>query len=128
VGDYILQEFSDILSKQSRKSDIVARYGGEEFVIVLPKTSKTEALLLAERISQVIHEHTFEILNSTGGNIPIKVKITISGGIAGYPEDGTSEKELLYAADMAMYRAKAEGKGRVYLYDKTKDSKGFQKT
>ncbi len=128
VGDHILQEFSDILLKQSRKSDIVARYGGEEFVIILPKTSKTEALLLAERISQVIHGHTFEILNSVGGNIPIKVKITISGGIAGYPEDGTSEKELLYAADMAMYRAKAEGKGRVYLYDKTKDSEGFQKT
>jgi diguanylate cyclase (GGDEF)-like protein len=128
VGDNILQEFSDILLKQSRKADIVARYGGEEFVIILPKTSKSEALLLAERISQAIHSHTFEILNSAGSNTPIKVKITISGGIAGYPEDGVSEKELLYAADMAMYRAKAEGKGRVYLYDKTKDSKGFQKT
>ncbi len=127
AGDMILQEFGRTLLQKSRKADIVARYGGEEFVLILPKTSKKEALTVAERICESISETEFEFLNSATGDRARVINITISGGVSGFPEDGSTEKELLYAADMAMYRAKAEGKGRVYLYDRQKDAKGIPK-
>ncbi len=113
VGDDLLKEFADILCNFSRRSDIVARYGGEEFVMILPKTTKQSAYNLASRILEKIQSHDF--LSRKGYHL----KITSSGGISSYPEDGDSEKELLYCADMALYKAKQEGKKRVVCFDRT---------
>ncbi len=110
IGDEILREVARIIMSSSRKSDIVARYGGEEFVIILPRTSKAEALLHADRIRKRVEEYVFS--TDTG----LKISITVSGGLSGFPEDGQSAKDLLYAADMALYSAKGAGKRRVVCH------------
>ena len=112
AGDDILREFARILLGYSRKTDIVARYGGEEFVIILPNTKKKEAFLLSDRIREQVCDYTF----TCNGN---DVKITISGGIAGFPNDGDDARKLLYAADMALYAAKRAGKKQVIMYDRS---------
>lgn len=109
AGDEILKEFSKILLQHTRKTDIVARYGGEEFVIVLPNTHKDVAYSLAERIMKQVCETVFKC----DGDI---LHITVSGGIAGFPDDGSNSKDLLYCADMALYEAKKRGKKRVIQY------------
>ncbi|RME69120.1 MAG: GGDEF domain-containing protein, partial [Nitrospirae bacterium] len=116
VGDDVLKEVAEILKKQSRMADVSARYGGEEFVMLLPKTDKTSALQLAERIRNSVEDRTFcpEAVSISG--TAKGLNITISGGVAAFPEDGTTVRELLYKADMALYRAKALGKNRVVLY------------
>jgi diguanylate cyclase (GGDEF)-like protein len=110
VGDDILREVAEIILNSARKTDVVARYGGEEFVIILPRTSKTEALLLADRIRERVEENVFNKNNT------VKIHITVSGGISGFPEDGKSAKDLLYTADMALYRAKGSGKKQVVCH------------
>jgi len=109
----VLKELSQILNNQSRSADTVARYGGEEFILLLPKTDKTSAMQLAERIRETVQKTIFckdtvSINGKTKG-----INITISGGIATFPKDGTTSKELLYKADMALYKAKTMGKARV---------------
>lgn len=105
AGDNILKEISVLLRNYSRKMDLVCRYGGEEFSLILPSTSKQEAFLIAEGLRQDIEKHHFiheEIL-------PQK-KLTISIGLAGYPQDGSSPNQLIAAADKALYQAKHKGK------------------
>ncbi len=116
VGDDLLKEFADIICNFSRRSDIVARYGGEEFVMILPKTTKQSAYNLASRILERIQNHEF--LSHKGHSL----HITSSGGISSYPEDGDNEKDLLYCADMALYKAKQEGKKQVICYDSSKET------
>ncbi len=113
IGDDLLKEFADILFHFSRKSDIVARYGGEEFVMILPKTPKESAYFLANRILKKVQEHKFL------ADKKLSLNISISGGISTFPEDGDNEKDLLYCADMALYKAKQEGKKRVICFNKT---------
>ncbi|RMG74332.1 MAG: diguanylate cyclase [Nitrospirae bacterium] len=112
AGDDLLKEFADILCNFSRRSDIVARYGGEEFVMILPKTTKQSAHNLANRILERVRSHTFLQLKG------YPLNITVSGGISCFPEDADNEKDLLYFADMALYKAKQDGKDRVVFYDK----------
>jgi len=116
IGDDLLKEFADIICNFSRRSDIVARYGGEEFVMILPKTTKQSAFNLASRILEKIQNHKF--LSHKGHCL----NITSSGGISSFPEDGDNEKDLLYCADMALYRAKQKGKKRVICYDRTQEA------
>jgi len=110
TGDDVLRELSGIMLQSSRKTDIVFRYGGEEFVLILPRTGKEEALRIAERICEMIRKSLF---NPGNGN---EITITVSGGVATFKEDGSTAKELLYGADMALYTAKARGKDRVICY------------
>jgi diguanylate cyclase (GGDEF)-like protein len=112
TGDEILIAIASTLRVESRGTDIVARYGGEEFVIIFPNTSKKEAVAVSERILHLINSRT---IRTRGGN---DVRVTISGGIASLPEDASSSKDLLYAADMAMYEAKGSGKKQIVCYNK----------
>jgi diguanylate cyclase (GGDEF)-like protein len=110
AGDKILKELSDILKNQSRKMDFVCRYGGEEFAIILPRTDKKEAFLIAERLRQHVERHPFlheEIL-------PTK-KLTISVGLASFPENGTLPSQIICASDKALYEAKHKGKNNTCL-------------
>ncbi len=105
-GDKVLQKFAAFLQDSMRTSDYIARYGGEEFVVILPETSTDKANELAERIFIKLSE-----LNISLNKKP--VRITISLGIASYPEHGSSYDKLLEMADSAMYQAKQNGRNHI---------------
>jgi diguanylate cyclase (GGDEF)-like protein/PAS domain S-box-containing protein len=107
AGDVVLRETAALLVKSVRAEDIVCRYGGEEFVIILPMASFKTACARAERIRERVRELNLLYRGEAVGTI------TISAGVAGLPEHGIVPKELLHAADAALYRAKAEGRDRV---------------
>jgi diguanylate cyclase (GGDEF)-like protein len=111
AGDDLLKELARLMQKTTRNTDIVARYGGEEFVIIQPETGMEGAISLAHRIWDAVREHPFRIRQTQ-----TVAKITISLGLATYPEHGTTAKELVQAADTALLRAKAAGKDRVCSY------------
>jgi len=94
---------------------VVARYGGEEFCVVLPETSKENAAQAAERIRTTIEG--LKIATSYG-----PVGVTISMGVATYPDDASTMQELVREADKALYRAKALGKNRVEVAASKKPS------
>jgi diguanylate cyclase (GGDEF)-like protein len=106
AGDTVLIELARRLTEAVREVDVVARWGGDEFTLLLPKTGLPGALLLAEKIRAAANNAPFRI--DTGS-----LDITISVGVAAYPEHGSSGKELVAAADSAMYLAKARGRNRV---------------
>ncbi|MGH8728298.1 MAG: sensor domain-containing diguanylate cyclase [Burkholderiales bacterium] len=110
AGDVALQAVGALLRAKSRDYDVPCRYGGEEFVIILPDTSVESALKWAEKFRQSVAEfglkHEGRLLDS----------ITVSMGVAGYPEHANNEKELLKAADQALYAAKANGRNQVVAY------------
>jgi diguanylate cyclase (GGDEF)-like protein len=110
AGDEVLQELARILKTVSRVTDVVVRYGGEEFIIILPNTSEGEAIALANRIRRTVEETKIRI------NMEERVSITLSGGIASFPLNASSAKDLLNAADQAMYSAKAAGKNTVVCF------------
>ncbi len=105
AGDKILKDLAGLLKNQSRKMDSVCRYGGEEFALILPQTEKKEAFLIAERLRMDIEKHVF----SHEDIFPAK-KLTVSLGIASFPEDGLLPAELISASDKALYQAKNKGR------------------
>lgn len=107
AGDEVLLELANILRMISRGTDVVARYGGEEFIIILPNTTEQETITLANRIKTAVEKNIF-VISSTES-----VKITLSGGIASYPQNARDAKSLLIAADTALYSAKAAGKNKI---------------
>lgn len=117
-GDEALKAISFILQNKSRKVDFVARYGGEEFAIIMPATSKENARLFAERLRMDIEKAFLE----DAAIIPEK-RLTVSCGIATYPEDADTKDELLLRADIALYEAKHAGKNRTCLYTKAMGTK-----
>ena len=108
-GDKVLRRIGEIFVKNKRTMDIACRYGGDEFVFILPGTSKKEALGLAERISRNVNQ---QIIKFEGG----EVQLGVSGGIAGYPEDGTTADELVACADKVLYQVKCRGGNSIRLY------------
>jgi polar amino acid transport system substrate-binding protein len=102
VGDKVLRAISKAVSASIRESDELGRWGGEEFIVVCPETSMENALSLAEKIRKNIEEIVFVELNG----------VTCSLGVAQY-DDKQSYENLIYCADMALYKAKNSGKNRV---------------
>lgn len=105
AGDQILKNLATLLKDQSRKMDHVCRYGGEEFMIILPQTEKKEAFLIAERLRETIKSNPF----SHEDILPLK-HLTVSIGLASFPENGSSPSELIASSDKALYEAKHKGK------------------
>jgi diguanylate cyclase (GGDEF)-like protein/PAS domain S-box-containing protein len=116
AGDAILRETASFLSKSIRAEDIVCRFGGEEFVVILPTADINAAHARAERIRSKVHELTVLHHGQSLG------MITISIGVAALPLHGTTPKELLAAADAALYRAKREGRDRAVRADLPTDT------
>jgi two-component system, cell cycle response regulator len=113
-GDSILKEVALILEKGIRESDLVARYGGEEFALVLLQTESPAAQSVCERIRSQIAAMPFTVVDTP-------LHITASFGIASFPSIGIKEeKDLVAAADQALYQAKEGGRNRVVLF-KTKE-------
>ncbi|HSB30628.1 MAG TPA: sensor domain-containing diguanylate cyclase [Candidatus Sulfobium mesophilum] len=108
AGDRLLKELSSVTLKVTRKTSVVARYGGEEFIVLLPGLGKEDAFTYAERLREAICSHPFP----NGDMQPLEC-VSISGGIASFPADGGSIKELVSLADTALYQAKSEGRNRV---------------
>ena len=106
-GDAVLREFAARVQAEIREVDTLARYGGEEFAVVLPETTAAGAENLADRICSAIRSRPFTTDDS---DTPIAVTVSIGGGV--YPEHGGSSRELIQAADRALYSAKESGRDR----------------
>jgi diguanylate cyclase (GGDEF)-like protein/putative nucleotidyltransferase with HDIG domain len=108
AGDAVLRGIASVFQRHLRHSDTPARFGGEEFAILLPDTKPQEAREIAERIRRAVAEERFEVETSSE-----PITATVSFGVAGYPEDGLDPNELIHQADLAVYRAKLQGRNRV---------------
>jgi len=104
VGDKVLREVSQIIRGCIRKTDIPARYGGDEVAIILPETNENQAFQVGERIRRKIADSSFQE----------NIHLTVSIGIATYPQDASQPQELLKVVDQAMYQAKQKGRNLVY--------------
>ena len=112
TGDTILKRLAVVLQETVRKIDVPARYGGEEFVVILPETDKKEACVIAERIRKNVAQIVVKIDENEN------LSPTISMGVAQYTTDGQEAKELINAADTALYFSKHNGKNMVSVYEK----------
>lgn len=108
AGDEALKTFARLLKERVRASDLCARYGGEEFVVLCPNTDLAAATHLAEELRKKIEGHRFQF----GEKQPLG-KVTASLGVASYPQNGETWKEILAAADGGVYRSKHQGRNRV---------------
>ena len=111
AGDAILHQLGGLLLEQVRGEDIPSRYGGDEFLIVLPDASREVTRERAECIREKARHVSIHFEGRTLGNV------TLSLGIALFPEDGSSAAAVLRAADHALYRAKREGRDQVGAAD-----------
>lgn len=110
-GDEALVVVADLMRSNLRKIDLPFRYGGEEFTVLLPGTAETEAIRTAERLRSMIEGYD-EFVDRDGK----QRKMTVSIGVAVFPDQARTEDELFSRADAALYVAKRKGKNRVELY------------
>jgi diguanylate cyclase (GGDEF)-like protein len=115
VGDQLLVKVANLLVKLARASDYVARYGGEEFAIIFPGITKEEAYQACERIRNAIEQDLRLQYLSAENNPEAPQSITVSIGLAAFPQDGDTKEKLIYASDMALLLAKRSGKNQTKL-------------
>jgi diguanylate cyclase (GGDEF)-like protein/putative nucleotidyltransferase with HDIG domain len=108
AGDAVLRGIAEVFRSELRQYDVPARFGGEEFSILLPETPPEQALEIAERIRRAVAAKYYEVETSSE-----PIRATISMGVAAFPRDGSDPNELVHAADVAVYRAKLQGRNRV---------------
>ena len=104
-GDRVLMKSAAIVRDSVREIDVAARYGGEEFAVLLPDTSRLGAFVVAERIRRRLEDRFARA----------RTPVTISGGIAVFPDDAGAPADLIVQADAGLYGAKAAGKNRILL-------------
>ncbi|MCA9679290.1 MAG: diguanylate cyclase, partial [Myxococcales bacterium] len=109
VGDEVLRRVARVLGEVARKIDITARYGGEEFVVVLENLGVEQARQVADRIREQVGRLVIE---SDKGPL----QVTMSVGVAAFPDDGGERAQLIERADMALYHAKDSGRNRVVTW------------
>jgi len=111
-GSETLKQIGAIMKSKFRTTDLLAKYGGDEFVIILPQTDKVGAYLAAERLRESVEKQVFP-----GADTQPQKKLTISIGLASYPEHGLNEEAILNCADKALYFAKESGRNRTNIYN-----------
>ncbi len=117
AGNEVLKGIATLLKEMVREMDVVCRYGGEEFTVILPGATLDVGKQIAERLRKSI-EGTPMALPPVGQAVSMPVRITVSVGIASYPDMGDSPLELLRLADRAMYvGSKQKGRNRVAVYE-----------
>jgi diguanylate cyclase (GGDEF)-like protein len=109
VGDYVLREVAKTIRDNIRHIDLACRYGGEEFCLLLLDTTKEGAFFAAERIRKNLEKKKIKAYDE-------ELSITVSIGIASFPDDGKTELELIEKSDTALYIAKTKGKNQIYAY------------
>ena len=107
AGDAVLREVAHVIEESVRNIDVAGRYGGEEFVVLLVETNRESALAVAERIRERIRAAGFAVRGTP---------LTVSIGVAGYPDDAERREELLNKSDWAMYLAKRRGRDQVAAF------------
>lgn len=110
-GDAVLKQVAQTLEGSLRKADILARFGGEEFVILLPEIDRVHGQQVAEKLRQAIANTTFPKAETQPFG-----RLTVSLGLASFPEDAAEAEHLIHAADQGLYHAKTSGRNRVGLY------------
>src|SRR6202171_1946400 len=113
LGDEVLRQVSSIFSQQLRKIDVVCRYGGEEFAILLSQTTHEHAVGVVEKLGRLVAAWQIS-------GVPRSV--TISSGVATYPDHGTTRDELVKAADAGLYAAKQAGRNCVKVASSTQQA------
>ena len=108
VGDKVLIAIGEIIQRSLRKVDYAFRYGGEEFVILLPETPLENAILTVERIRERIADEASNSVPEACGS-----RVTVSAGVACFPDNGTRREDLFSLMDSYLYKAKSMGKNRV---------------
>jgi len=117
VGSETLEDVGGVIRKALRAGDVGARFGGEEFAAFLLDADYAQGLIAAERVRSAIEKHDFPAVRRSGGADPIRTHhITISVGVAAYPDDGRDPIQLVEMADSALYRAKRNGRNQVCAY------------
>lgn len=107
AGDIVLRTVAMVLTGFFRHpGDLICRYGGEEFCVLMPDCPKAKAAGLAEELRKKIAEQTIVLRRE-------KTRITVSIGVASFPEDAINPKELIHKADLALYQAKEKGRNQV---------------
>lgn len=115
LGDEVLRQVSSLFHQQLRKIDVVCRYGGEEFAILLTQTSAQHAMAVAEKLRKLVESWQFPGVPRT---------VTLSAGVAAFPDHGTARDELVRAADNGLYAAKQGGRNRVCLAARAEAASG----
>jgi diguanylate cyclase len=118
VGSKTLEETGRIIKDSLRAGDVAARFGGEEFAAFLLDATYYQGLVAAERVRMALEKHPF---SASRVDSPTQAThhITISIGVAAFPEDATDPIKLVELADSALYRAKRSGRNRVCSYQPT---------
>ncbi len=109
VGDQTIKFIANLLTSAARASDITCRFGGDEILLVMPDMTSTDALKRAEHIRQLCEDTSTSQANLERG-------LTMSFGVATYPEHGLQMDEILIKADDALYQSKQNGRNRVTLW------------
>ena len=122
-GDDLLRDIAEILLYKLRLSDTVARYGGEEFAVILPETDKPGAQVVAENLRRHVAAAEF-----AGAAAAEPDPVTISIGLATYPDDGDHPNLIIQTADLALFRAKNEGRNQVKWLDGSRPLCGSEDT
>ena len=113
-GDEALRALGALMRSMSREGDVPCRVGGEEFAFILPETAKSDATTFAERFRRGVETSIL----APDASYPL----TVSIGLAAFPDDGKSPEEILWASDEALYRSKRAGRNRVTPYTRKSDA------
>ncbi|HEV2881654.1 MAG TPA: GGDEF domain-containing protein [Pyrinomonadaceae bacterium] len=119
VGSQTLEEIGGLITRALRAGDVAARFGGEEFAAFLLDADCAQALVAAERVRTAIEEHAFSATRHGAASAAEEnrtLRITISIGVAAYPDDARDPIELIELADTALYHAKQSGRNRVSAF------------
>jgi diguanylate cyclase (GGDEF)-like protein len=112
VGDALLKAVAGLLPLGLRATDLVARYGGDEFLLLFPETDAAEAMIMAKRLCQMVAEFPFAKSDALPGVAP-PIPVTISAGLAVFPDNGSSHEALIDYADRRLFEAKQQGRSQV---------------
>lgn len=115
VGSKTLEEMGEVIRKALRAGDVASRFGGEEFAAFLLDADYAQALVAAERVRSAVAQHRF-LAGRDAGGAPKYHHITISIGVASFPDDARDPIHLIELADSALYRAKRSGRDRICAY------------
>ena len=121
AGDAVLRQIASLIGNNVRASDVFGRYGGEEFMLILPETSADDALVLAEKLRELVMRQPLAIAPR------VTADVTISIGVAGSRAGDVSPERLVDTADAAMYVAKSEGRNRTHAMSDPDDSAGLRR-
>jgi diguanylate cyclase (GGDEF)-like protein len=106
VGDRVIVQIAEVCRESNRSSDVIARFGGEEFMILLPETGLQEAIIVAERVRQMVSERSLQVYGGV-------VHATVSVGVAQADDETPTLADLLKRADQLLYKAKRDGRNCV---------------